>query len=241
MKRFTFTLIALFLIPVVANAITFTMDENELPYLYETYQNPTSTGTYLNPVQALSNGAKFTGNVRTSESGWGQIQIGANYWGIPWGGSAGDEPTNMALGMGSLAGFDKYSQVFENLNESTWEYNLYFNIGWTDAPASETNYYVQNHWTSINAGDYKVLSLDFSNAQVWGGAYSGDWVDLSTIGDLDLMHVSNIGFNIGGNMPVDCEDDFTFETKVTAIPEPTTMVLVGLGMLGLGITRKLRK
>ncbi len=239
------TLFAVAIITLIAanpaSAFFATMDSYQLSNLYEIMENPSSAGTYLNPVQSITDGAKYVGNVRTSEAGWGQIQIGANFWGQPFGGSAGDNMSLGDLGLGSLSGYDSFKFHFLNQNEHVWTYNLFFNVGYTDW--GETDYYVQNTWTSIAAGSGATMMLDFSYAQVWGGAYSGDWVDLATIGDLNFDHISSMGFNIGGDMPVG-PDDYTFETSVTSapvIPEPTTLALFGLGLLGAGIVRRMRK
>ena len=213
-------------------AALFTMNPTQLQSLYETFENPDHVGTYLYPVQAIEGGAKYTGNVRTSDPGWGQIQIGANFWGTPHGGSPGDKPSNVALGMGSLSGYDSYGLIIENVNENDWMFNLYFNVGWTDPPFNETNYYAQNTWTTIGAGETKTIILDFTNCQVWGGDYSGEWIDLTSL-DINWDHITNIGLNIGGNVPVG-PDDYTFEVKVRPVPEPSSLLLLGSGLLGFG-------
>jgi hypothetical protein len=230
-KILVLSILAVFLVAGSAMAAPFTMNSTQLQALYETWENPDSSGTYLNPVQAITNGAKYTGNVRTSE-GWGTIQIGANFWGTPYGGSAGNEPDNVSLGMGSLSGYDSYALVFENVDETPWMYQLYFNVGWCGQGWNEPDYYVQNTWTTIGVDDSKAVVLDFTNAEVWKNGVHQGWQDLTLFSDINWNHITNIGFQIGGNMPVG-PDDYTFETQVSPVPEPATMLLLGSGLLGL--------
>ncbi len=220
-------------VSIPAFSTTFSLNPSQLQSFYEVYENPASSNTNLFPVQALANGAKYKGDINMNGSGWSQIQIGANFWGQPYGGAQFDNPTLSALGLSSLSGFDKFSEVIENQNENAWKYNLFFNVGYTDW--GETNYYVQNTWTEIAAGGSQVMTLDFSNAQVYGGAYSGDWKDLNTIG-FNWDHISSIGLNIGADVPLGADkEDYTFETKVSPVPEPATLLLLGFGLLAVGL------
>ena len=240
MKRIVLGILVMalvFSLPIVISATPFTMNLSQLGSLYETYENPSATGTSLLSVYGNPDGVKYIGNLNQGGAGFSQVQIGANFWGIPYGGSAGDGATNVALGMGSLADYSSYRLRFANMNENPWMYNLYFNVGYTDW--GETNYYIQNDWTSINPGSYDVLSLNFNSAHVWGGGYSGELVDLSTLG-MDMDHVSNIGFSIAGNVPLSGYD-YTFETTVSPVPEPATMFLFGLGLVGGGLLKRKKR
>ncbi len=84
------------ILPMTAMGTTFTMNSTQLQSLHQTGENPDSNGTVLiEPVGILSNSAKNTGNIRTNETGWGQIQIGANFWGEPY--------TMLLLGFGLIS------------------------------------------------------------------------------------------------------------------------------------------
>jgi hypothetical protein len=81
--------------PGISDAVPATLSIGQLKSLYETYENPDIAGTTLFMVQPLSDGAKYVGNINLADPGWAQLQIGANSWGTPWGGSAGDEPSTV--------------------------------------------------------------------------------------------------------------------------------------------------
>jgi hypothetical protein len=119
-----------------------------------------------------------------------------------------------SLGMGNLSGYGTYALYIENVNENPWEFSLYIEDG-------DSRY--QSEWTEIAVGSGKTLVLDLT--------------DLS----INLNAITSIGFNIAGNVPLGTdEDDYTFEAKVSPVPEPCTLLLVGSGLL-LGLYRRNRK
>ena len=77
------------------------------------------------------------------------------------------------------------------------------------------------------------MILDLTSAYVYGGGYDGSTlVDVTSIAGIDWTHLSNIGFNIGATVPLGPNsNDWTFETIVTPVPEPTSMLLLGIGLL----------
>ena len=94
----------------------------------------------------------------------------------------------------------------------------------------------------IDAGMSARLSLDFSNAEIWSynpntgeRLYLG-WGNAFNLG-LDWSHVSSIGFSIAGDFPLDGEDH-NFRVEAAPAPEPTSLVFIGCGLLGLAILRR---
>jgi hypothetical protein len=111
-------------------------------------------------------------------------------------------------------------------------------------------------WTGLNY-------VDFPTASIFNGAYFSGW---NTIGydlyyhgskvastpDVDNTHVSTfIASNysglvdrvfIRGSQSYFAMDNFTFNENSSQVPEPTTMLLLGLGLMGVaGVRRKFKK
>jgi hypothetical protein len=226
---------------IPASAFVFQMNSNQLQSLYEIDENPVvDPGTDLLSVTPLDKGAEFWGSLNLGGSGWSQMQIGANYFGHPYAGHEGDGASLSELGLDNLEGYTMLSQSFRNVGKHGWHFSMFAGIGY--AHDRETYYYLQNEWAMIDAGMSSRLSLDFSNAEIWSfnpntgeRLYLG-WGNAFNLG-LDWSHVSSIGFNIAGDVPVD-EDGHNFRVEATPAPEPTSLVFIGCGLLGLALLRR---
>jgi len=250
MKRLLFAAAALTLMASVSMAgLTFTLNPDALELLWHTDSKPTGTISRLDNLypstsgggnDPIVDGVTYVGILKDdggANSPFVQIQIGANFMGTSpsTGNSGATTAAAIAAATGvaetgnievdnSLVGYDAFALTFRNADDDIWWVNTSINTGYTTGGYSETDNYYESGWTELASGSSATLTVDLTSA-------------------VNLNHVTNIGFNVGGNMiggtvPYNPGNPDWFHISVTPIPEPVTFAILGLGSIGLLRLRK---
>ncbi len=121
--------------------------------------------------------------------------------------------TNVTL---DLSGYDEYILSIYNGNENIWDFSLYL---------KDTSGEVVTTATPIINTNRTNISMS-----------------LTGLSAIDLSNITEIGFKISATVPLGDPNnpnttnypDYTFEAKVAPVPEPATIMLMGIGLIGIG-------
>ena len=209
----TAMVLAFFLTASAAHALTTYMP-GDIASWTMIKDNPVGNATfnaYWNGLFSFNLGKGMSGD----PAGFAQIQIGRKFGLGGW------------MGL-DLSGYDQYALFVDNSGGPFYLMaNIFINTGWTDDPWNEPDHFYQNGWTWLKPGEQTKLILDLS-------------------GVANLNHVTAIGVAFGTNIHDNppnlyyAPPNWCF-TGSAAIPEPTTLLLLGSGLLGLGAFSRLRR
>gem|GEM_PF-1929562 len=190
------------IIRVEAVNLTLTLSDVELATQFAYEWGP---GTLTGITDIPGPGVRFDFSGLSPSSGTG---VGDNF---PVSQLAGGEyktygTTQPFSTWGDFSAYSAFSLVFTNVGPTPVMVNLKMNTGWTVPPpeyaAAWRDTYWQNDWISIAPGESKVITLDFSSAEVynaWDEQEYTPYPDGTTgVAIWRLDEVSDIGFQILG-------------------------------------------
>jgi hypothetical protein len=192
-------------------------------------------GTKLSTVQIYTNYVKPISNIGAFGTQLGDLFISTNGY------TSGDSKTD-TWNTGEKW---EYALVFDNHDPNSYNGNLALykvNYG-VNGNIRLTNEFKQSNWAVFREQQETRINTNFSSAFL---GQIGSW-DIDSVNGIITFNINDndylTGTDFGFHWNMTCGND-TIEGGVSAppVPEPSTFVLLGAGLLGAGlIRRKMRK